>query len=62
MSLEFLDSPPEEFMNIFDLHFPEIPRQELPNSTDMPIAILRFKAGTLNSRKSMITPFLPRLV
>jgi hypothetical protein len=62
MSLEFLDSPPEEFINIFDLHFPEIPKKKSLVSTNMPIAILRFKAGALNSRKSTITPFLPRLV
>lgn len=62
MSLEFLDSPPEEFMNIFDLHFLEIPKKKLAIPTNIPIAILRFKAGALNSRKSMITPFLPRLV
>lgn len=62
LSLEFLDSPPEEFMNIFALHFPEIPKNKSPLQSTAPIAILRFQAGALNSRKSMITPYLPRLV
>jgi len=29
---------------------------------ELPIATLRFKAGAINSRKSMITPYLPRSV
>jgi hypothetical protein len=62
MSLEFLDSPSEEFMSLFALHFPEIPRKQSQKESPLPIAILRFKAGGVNSRKAMITPYLPRLV
>ncbi len=62
MSLEFLGSLPEEFMNIFTLHFPEVSKNKTPSHSTFPIAIFRFKAGALNSRKSMITPYLPRLV
>jgi len=62
MSLEFLDTPPEEFIDIFDIHFPEIPKKNSETADNTPMAILRFKAGALNSRKSMITPFLPRLM
>ena len=31
------------------------------SSYDLQIAVLRFKAGTLNSRKAMISPYLPNL-
>jgi hypothetical protein len=62
MSLEFLDSPSDELIHLFSLHFPEIPKNQLHLKALTPIAILRFQAGTLNSRKSMITPYLPRLV
>jgi hypothetical protein len=62
MSVEFLGSPSQEFMKIFSLHFPEIPKKTSNVQISMPIAILHFTAGALNSRKSMITPYLPRLV
>lgn len=62
MTLEFLNHPPEEFLNIFDIHFSEIQKKKSTILDSPPIAIFRFKAGALNSRKSMITPFLPRLV
>lgn len=41
-------------------HFPIIKDDEA--AAGLPIIILRFKAGTVNSRKSMITPFLPRVI
>ncbi len=63
MSLEILGPNAHDFVQAFSQHFPEVPRKVAPNNQDgMPIAILRFKAGSLNSRKSMITPFLPRLI
>ncbi len=62
MSVEFLGSPNPECMKIFAHHFPEIPQIISQNETGTPLAILRFNAGALNSRKSMITPYLPRIV
>lgn len=63
MALEILGPNAHDFVQAFSQHFPEVPRKVAPNNQDgMPIAILRFKAGSLNSRKSMITPFLPRLI
>jgi hypothetical protein len=62
MSLEFLGSPTEEFVKFFVHHFPEIPRKMSPDQTSAPMTILRFMAGALNSRKSMITPYLPRII
>lgn len=62
MSLEFLGSPNNEFMKIFSHHFPDIPKTVSSAGTGTPLAILHFKAGALNSRKSMITPYLPRIM
>lgn len=63
MSLEFLGKPTQEFMKIFAQHFPEVPKTiSHSNPTGELVAILRFTASALNSRKSMITPYLPRVV
>lgn len=61
LSLELLDNPSEEFINLFNIHFPDILKKEVTTQTKIPMAVLRYKAGSLNSRKSMISPFLPRL-
>jgi len=36
--------------------------EEKAAAEDLPIVILRFNAGSLNSRKAMITPFLPQVI
>lgn len=63
LSVEFLQSNLRETQQIFSRNFGiatikwrEKGRQQIP------IAVLQFKAGSINSRKSMITPYLPRLV
>ncbi len=63
LSLECVGKEGEEYQAIFQQHFAHVsaslsPHSSLPSS----MAILRFKAGALNSRKSMVTPYLPRLV
>lgn len=63
MHLEFLGPNADVYKQIFDQNFLPIPQKLAANpEKGLPIAILRFKAGTLNSRKSMITPFIPKLV
>lgn len=62
LSLEFLGPPSQELMEIFSHHFPEISKQHLLSLSNLSSAVMRFKAGALNSRKSMITPYLPRLI
>ncbi|MCE2982382.1 MAG: hypothetical protein LW832_02335 [Parachlamydia sp.] len=62
LSLEFLGEEPHNYVNLFKHNFPEVPYKETASSSPYSMAILRFKAGALNSRKSMITPFLPRLL
>jgi hypothetical protein len=63
MTLEFSGPNSRNHARLFAPHFPEVP-QTLCDETreNSPYAIFRFKAGALNSRKSMITPFLPRVI
>jgi len=62
MEVEFCGSNARELGEIFTHHFLNVP-QKMPLDTQagLPIAIVRFRAGSLNSRKSMITPYIPTL-
>lgn len=46
---------------VFSQNFPKAARF-VSKAKDLPIAVLRFKAGLLNSRKAYITPYLPRSI
>ena len=59
MEVEFLGENAEELALIFKESFLSIPQKR--SKRGIPIAILRYKAGSLNSRKAMISPFLPCL-
>ncbi|NGX45075.1 MAG: hypothetical protein K940chlam2_00217 [Chlamydiae bacterium] len=59
--VEFLGSNGNELSQIFKESFKEIPHHFAEKET-LPIAVLRYKAGTLNSRKAMISPYLPKLI
>lgn len=61
-SLEILPGVPEEIVQIFNRDFGSIPRKKGESGLTLPVVIFRFDAGTLNSRKAKITPYLPRLV
>jgi hypothetical protein len=61
--VEFLGSNAEEYQQIFDQNFIAIRKKVSSKAYEgLPVAVLRIKAGSLNSRKSMVTPFIPRLV
>jgi hypothetical protein len=63
MSLEFLGPNAVELAQTFSQNLSPIKMSTAENhEKGLPIAVLRFSAGALNSRKSMITPFIPRLV
>jgi uncharacterized protein (UPF0147 family) len=63
MWVEFLGPNAHELDHIFQHNFLNIPRKIAEDhQKGLPIAVLHFKASTLNSRKSMITPFIPRLI
>ena len=57
LEVEFLGKNAEELSSIFKESFTSIPQKI--SKKDMPIAILRYNGGTLNSRKAMVSPFLP---
>jgi len=59
LEVEFLGNNSEELSHIFTESFLDIPQKV--SKKDMPIIVLKYKAGTMNSRKSMISPFLPKL-
>lgn len=59
LELELLGSNADELAAIFKESFIETPQKKLKK--DLPIAVLKVKAGSLNSRKAMVSPFLPTL-
>ncbi|MGE5196582.1 MAG: hypothetical protein ACM3JI_04570, partial [Anaerolineae bacterium] len=64
LEVEFLGENAVELDQIFQESFISIPRKisYVKDKPSLPIAILRFKAGSINSRKAMISPYLPRLI
>ena len=64
MEVEFLGENAEELESIFKESFLAIPRVKTKQKKgeSLPLAILHFKAGTINSRKAMVSPYLPKLV
>jgi len=58
MDVELMGENAKELKQIFEESFEAIPVQV--TQRELPIAVLRFKAGTINSRKAMISPYLPR--
>lgn len=49
--------------HLFGRHFISIDNVKVNDTNDkQPRAILRFQAGTLNSRKAMVSPYLPKLL
>lgn len=59
MEVEFLGDNAQELEQIFKESFTPLPCKT--TSAGLPIAVLRFTAGTINSRKAMISPYLPLL-
>lgn len=59
MEVEFLGENAKELKQIFEESFKPIPARAIKEK--LPIAVLKFKAGSINSRKALITPYLPQL-
>lgn len=59
MEVELLGDNSKELKQIFEESFKPIPSKAVKEK--LPIAVLKFKAGTINSRKALISPYLPRL-
>lgn len=63
MSVEFMGANAHELESLFTKYFLSIPMKISKDlEKGLPIAILRYPASSLNSRKAMITPFIPRLL
>ncbi len=59
MHAEFLGENANDLELLFEQNFPKASRKKTKKE-HLPIVVLRFKAGLLNSRKAQITPCLPR--
>lgn len=62
MFVEFSGPYLEEYSHLFQRNLPFITQKIDKTNQGLPRVILHFRAGTLNSRKSMVSPFIPRLV
>jgi hypothetical protein len=62
LSVSFSGKDTKVLEEIFAETFPELPREETEEGQGENIAILHFNAGALNSRKSHISPYLPKLM
>jgi hypothetical protein len=60
MEVHFSGENAKELQEIFKESFKEIPSKIVKGK--LPIAVLYVKAGSLNSRKAMISPFLPTIL
>jgi len=60
LSVEFLGKNGKELKQIFAESFFDI--EKIENDIGLPIAVLYYNAGSINSRKAMISPYLPTLV
>lgn len=58
LEVEFLGQNGADLKQIFEESFIHVPSRL--NDQGLPIAVIYYKAGTLNSRKSQITPYLPK--
>ena len=59
LEVEFLGENGEALAAVFGESFTKIPAKITKKG--MPIAVLRYNAGSLNSRKAMVSPFLPAI-
>lgn len=62
VKIGFAGDQPETLERIFQHNFFPIPSEREPRILEESIAILYIAAGTLNSRKSMVSPYLPKRV
>ena len=61
MSVEFLGGNSKELSQVFKESFLDIPHKISGSEESLPMAVIHYKAGKLNSRKAMIAPYLPKV-
>jgi len=62
MDVEFFGENYLELSEIFEQNLPKAKQKPRPETYRLPIAVLSYKAGSINSRKAQITPYLPRFI
>lgn len=64
MEVEFLESSAKLLKQVFHESFKSITEKSsnMGKKISAPVAILHYRAGLLNSRKAMISPYLPKLI
>jgi hypothetical protein len=62
LSAEFFGDRAKDYEQIFTESFLPVPKKVIPGKGGLSIAILKYKAGLINSRKAMISPYLPKIV
>ncbi len=60
LSVEFYGKRAKEYDQIFAESFMPLPKKIIADKDALPIAVLKYKAGLINSRKAMISPYLPK--
>ncbi len=60
LEAHFCGNTAADYKQLFDESFISLPQTETEEG--LPLIILRFKAGAINSRKALISPYLPKLV
>ncbi len=60
-AIEFYGNMAKNYQQIFTESFLPAPKKIITEKGALSIAVLKYKAGLLNSRKIMITPYLPKL-
>ncbi len=61
-AVEFYGNHAKQYSRIFEESFLPIADKKLMEKDALSLAVLKFKAGFINSRKAMISPYLPKLV
>lgn len=61
MEIEYLGDNAKVLEQIFAESFSEVKQIKTKRKIPVPVAVLKFKAGLINSRKAMISPYLPKL-
>ena len=62
LSVEFFGDKSKEYEQIFTESFLPLPKKNISDEDALPIAVLKYRAGAINSRKAMISPYLPKLI
>ncbi len=60
-SLDLYGDKAKEYERIFNESFLPTAKKVSTQKGALPIAVLKYKAGSINSRKAMISPYLPRV-